>query len=257
MPTFQQLPPPDLPQQLPRRLGSRQAAIEQRLALGADRILMGPVAHLSAVDTSLTHDLSPIDRDNDRVSVSNDELLRVIRLWTEQAKNSTDNPYEALFPYVHPLVIGAVDRSSALSTRICEEILAYHVQDMGKAREISNVLNSGYPSHSYPITLREAKRIGLNVEPMDEAVNSLLFELNEIYSEMGQSASTDFDEKNQHDNSILNILESSGMLIYFQLDKDWHYRSEERRWVAMNDKSGWRKAEISKGKVAISQLHVR
>ncbi len=28
-------------------------------------------------------------------------------------------------------------------------------------------------------------------------------------------ASTDFDEKNQHDNSILNILESSGMLIFF------------------------------------------
>ncbi|HUY94516.1 MAG TPA: hypothetical protein VMU71_04435, partial [Terracidiphilus sp.] len=77
------------------------------LALGADRILMGPLAHLSAVDTSLTHDLSPIDRDNDRVSVSNDELLRVIRLWGEQSKDSTQNPYQALFPYVHPLVIGA------------------------------------------------------------------------------------------------------------------------------------------------------
>src|ERR1035438_9017389 len=220
------------------------------LALGADRILMGPVAHLSAVDTSLTHDLSPIDRDNDRVSVSNDELLRVIRLWTEQAKDSTTNPYESLFPYVHPLVIGAVDRSSALSTRICEEILSYHMQDVDRAREISNNLNSGYPSHNYPITLREAKRIGLNVEPMDDGVNALLFELNEIYSEMGQSASTDFDEKNSHDNSILNILESSGMLIYFQLDKDWHYRSEERRWVALNEKSGWRKAEMVKGKVA-------
>ena len=48
------------------------------LALGADRILMGPIAHLSAVDTSLTHDLSPIDRDNDRVSVSQDELQRVV-----------------------------------------------------------------------------------------------------------------------------------------------------------------------------------
>ncbi len=227
------------------------------LALGADRILMGPLAHLSAVDTSLTHDLSPIDRDNDRVSVSNDELLRVIRLWTEQAKDSTANPYEALFPYVHPLVIGAVDRSSALSTRICEEILSYHMTDEERAREISNILNSGYPSHNYPITLREANRIGLNVEPMEDAVNGLLFELNEIYSEMGQSASTDFDEKNSHDNSILNILESSGQLIYFQLDKDWHYRSEERRWVAMNDKSSWRKAEITKGKVAISQLHVR
>jgi hypothetical protein len=209
------------------------------------------------VDTSLTHDLSPIDRDNDRVSVSNDELLRVIRLWTEQAKNSTANPYEALFPYVHPLVIGAVDRSSALSTRICEEILSYHIDDAAKAREISNTLNSGYPSHSYPITLREARRIGLNVEPMDDGVSAMLSELNEIYSEIGQSASTDFDERHSHDNSILNILEASGLLIYFQLDKDWHYRSEERRWVALNEKSGWRKAEMVKGKVAISQLHVR
>jgi hypothetical protein len=227
------------------------------LALGADRILMGPLAHLSAVDTSLTHDLSPIDRDNDRVSVSNDELLRVIRLWTEQAKSSTSNPYEALFPYVHPLVIGAVDRSSALSTRICEEILSYHIEDKDKAHQISNVLNSGYPSHSYPITLREARRIGLNVEAMDEQVNAMLFELNEIYSEMGQSASTDFDEKNSHDNSILNILETDGVLIYFQLDKDWHYRSEERRWVALNEKSSWRKAERVKGNTVISQLHVR
>jgi hypothetical protein len=128
---------------------------------------------------------------------------------------------------------------------------------MVKAREISNTLNSGYPSHGYPITLREAKRIGLNVEPMDDSVNSMLFELNEIYSEMGQSASTDFDEKSSHDNSIVNILESSATLIYYQLDKDWHYRSEERRWVALNEKSSWRKAEIVAGKVAISQLHVR
>jgi len=227
------------------------------LALGADRILMGPLAQLSAIDTSLTHDLSPIDRDNDRVSVSNDELLRVIRLWAEQAKGSTANPYEALFPFIHPLVIGAVDRSSALSTRICEEILSYHMKDAKRSREISNILNSGYPSHSYPITLREAKRIGLKVEPMSDEVNALLFELNEIYSEMGQSASTDFDEKNQHDNSILNIMESNGTLIYYQLDKDWHYRSEERRWVALNDKSSWRKAELVKGKVTVSQVHVR
>lgn len=40
------------------------------LALGADEIHMGPLAFLSAVDTSLTHDLSPIDKDNNLVSVS-------------------------------------------------------------------------------------------------------------------------------------------------------------------------------------------
>jgi hypothetical protein len=227
------------------------------LALGADRILMGPLAYLSAVDTSLTHDLSPIDRDNDRVSVSQDELHRVVRLWQKQADKEASNPYESLFAYVHPLVIGAVDRSSALSTKLCVEILSYHLKELKKAERISNTLNSGYPSHSYPITLREAQRIGLKAEPLNEDINQLLFELNEIYAEMGQRASTDFDERNSHDNNILNILERKGLQIFFQNDKDWHYRSEERRWVTLNDKSSWRKAEFVNGKTAVSIFHVR
>jgi hypothetical protein len=227
------------------------------LALGADKILMGPLAHLSAVDTSLTHDLSPIDRDNDRVSVSQDELHRVIRLWQKEADKEASNPYESLFKYVHPLVIGAVDRSSALSTKLCLEILSYHLKDIKRAKRISDTLNSAYPSHSYPITLREARRIGLNAEPLDEEVNALLFELNEIYSEMGQRASTDFDERRSHDNSIINILEGKELQIFFQNDKDWHYRTEERRWVALNDKSTWRKAELAEGKLRVSTFHIR
>lgn len=236
-------------------LGCESAAT--MLALGADKILMGPLAHLSAVDTSLTHDLSPIDRDNDRVSVSQDELHRVVHLWKEQANKEASNPYEALFHYVHPLVVGAVDRSSALSTKLCLEILSYHLKDAKKARRISNTLNSTYPSHTYPITLREARRIGLNAEPLDEDVNRLLFELNEIYSEMGQRASTDFDERSSHDNSILNIIEGKGLQVFFQNDKDWHYRTEERRWVGLNDKSSWRKAERLKGRLKVSIFHVR
>jgi hypothetical protein len=233
------------------------ASAATMLALGADKILMGPLAHLSAVDTSLTHDLSPIDRDNDRVSVSQDELQRVVRLWQTQTKDKASNPYQALFPHVHPLVIGAVDRSSALSIKLCVEILSYHMRDTKKALKISNVLNSGYPSHNYPITLREARRIGLKAEPLDEDINQLLFELNEIYAEMGQRASTDFDERNSHDNTILNIIEGKGIQIFFQNDKDWHYRTEERRWVTLNDKSCWRKAALVKGKVAVSIFHVR
>jgi hypothetical protein len=227
------------------------------LALGADRILMGPLAHLSAVDTSLTHDLSPVDRDNDRVSVSQDELYRVVQLWRKQKDKQHSNPYSALFNYVHPLVIGAVDRSSALSTRLCEEILSYHMKDAKRASRISSALNSGYPSHSYPITLREATRIGLKAGPLDEEMNVMLLQLSELYSEMGQRASTDFDEKNSHDNTIVNIIERDGLQILFQNDKDWHYRLEERRWVSLNDKSSWRKVEFVKGKPQISIFHVR
>jgi Serine dehydrogenase proteinase len=233
------------------------ASAATMLALGADRILMGSLAHLSAVDTSLTHDLSPIDRDNDRVRVSQDELHRVVRLWREQPNQTDTNAYQALFQYVHPLVIGAVDRASALSTKLCLEILSYHMKDSKKAKKISDILNSGYPSHSYPITLREAKRIGLHAEALQEDVNQLLFELNEIYAEMGQRASTDFDERNSHDNSILNIIEGRGLQIFFQNDKDWHYRTEERRWVPLNFKSSWRKAELVNGKQIVSVFHIR
>jgi hypothetical protein len=227
------------------------------LALGADSIQMGPMAHLSAVDSALTHDLSPLDRDNDRVRVSADELVRVLRLWRAQARGDRQNPYAALYPHVHPLVIGAVDRASSLSVKLCTEILSYHMKDARRAALIANRLNSDYPSHSYPITLREARRIGLKAGPLDSGLNDLLLGLHEVYSVMGQKAATDFDAFNQHDESILNIIEGRGFQMHFQLDKDWHYRKEERRWVSLNDHSGWRKTEIVNGQVATSVYHNR
>jgi hypothetical protein len=233
------------------------ASAATMLALGADRILMGPLAYLSAVDTALSHDLSPLDRDNNRVRVSQDELHRVVALWQRQSRENSANPYEALFGHVHPLVIGAVDRASALSTRLCVEILSHHMDDPTRAEEIATTLNVGYPSHNYPITLSEAVRIGLRAEPLTQQLNRLLLELNEVYSEMGQRASTDYDERNSHDNSIVNILEGGGLQVFFQNDKDWFYRAEERRWVSLNDKSGWRKAELVEGDLKISTLHVR
>jgi hypothetical protein len=227
------------------------------LSLGADRILMGPLAHLSAVDTSLTHDLSPLDRDNRRVKVSQDELDRVARLWASRAGQDSANPYASLFQYVHPLVIGAVDRASALSTRLCLEILSHHMRDAEKAEAISNTLNASYPSHSYPITLPEAARIGLNVAPLDDRLNSLLLGLNETYCEMAQNSSTDYDERNSHDESILSIIEADGAQLFYQNEKDWHYRTEERRWVPMNDRSSWRKAEHRDGRTDVSVFHIR
>jgi hypothetical protein len=219
------------------------ASAATMIALGADEIYMGPLAFLTAIDTSLTHDLSPVDSFNNLVSVSQDELTRVINSWRKEAKGDESNPYQTLFQYVHPLVIGAVDRASSLSIKICTEILSYHMDNKIQAEKISHHLNSDYPSHSYPITLQEAKKIGLNAKPLDPELNNILLELNKLYSEMGQKAFTFFDEHNYHNNEILNILEGSNIQVYFQNDVDWHYRNEERRWVRMNDESSWRKNE--------------
>lgn len=235
------------------------ASAATMLALGADRILMGPTAYLTAVDTSLNHALSPVDRDNDSVSVSLDEVQRVIRLWrAEQGQGQAvpENAYKSLFAYVHPLVIGAVDRAESLSLMLCRELLAYHIEDPAQVEAISTALNGKYPSHNYPILLDEARRIGLHAERMAPEVNALLLQLNACYSEMGQKATTDFDETHAHSNEILNIWESLDTQVYYQQDKDWFYRAEERRWITLNDNSGWRRVARRGRRVQRSALHV-
>lgn len=230
------------------------ASAATMLALGADEIHMGPMAYLTSVDTSLTHDLSPIDRDNDRVSVSLDELKRVIHLWQSQRDNDSSNPYKSLFQYVHPLVIGAVDRAESLSMMLCEQILSYHCTDEAQIKQIASALNSAYPSHSYPILKKEARRVGLNIVDMDNTVLNLLLELNQLYSDMGRKCTTDFDEIRSHTNEIVNIWESAGRMVFYEIDKDWFYREEERRWITMNDNGGWRKMSIRDGELVKEEM---
>ncbi len=227
------------------------------IALGSDEIHMGPLAFLTAVDSSLTHDLSPLDRDNRRVSVSQDELARIVKVWEQSAKDHHGNPYVEIFKYIHPLVVGAIDRSSSLSIKVCQEILSYHIENDDEAKRISQHLNYTYPSHSYPITSREASRIGLKIEKLADTTHELLLKLNQRYSEMAQRAVTDFNEFKHHDNEILNIIEGNGIQIHYQNDKDWHYLKEERRWRILNDESTWRRVEYRDGEKVFSQLHIR
>src|SRR6187397_2778550 len=158
------------------------ASAATMLALGANTIAMGPLSYLTAVDTSLEHDLSPVDHTNNLTAVSNDEVERVIRLWKESSgRNTTVNPYQELYKYLQPLVIGALDRASSLSLMLCREILGYHMKDKAKADRISRQLNSSDPAHQYPITSREARRLGLDVFDLDPELDELLQDLNLVY----------------------------------------------------------------------------
>jgi hypothetical protein len=235
------------------------ASAATMLALGADGIQMGPLSYLTAVDTSLEHDLSPVDHTNNLVPVSNDEVERVVRLWRESTRGHKlgVNPFQELYKYVHPLVIGALDRASSLSLMLCREILGYHMRDRAKIERISKRLNAAYPAHQYPITAREARRVGLNVRDLDPKLDALLQELNLLYSEIGQRTITDYDEENHHDNEVTNLLEGKGQRVSYQVEKDWHYRTEERRWVSINDMSSWYRCQKKSGRVTKTKLYIR
>ena len=231
------------------------ASAATMVALGANEIHMGATSYLTAVDTSLKHQLSPVDSRNEVVSVSQDEVSRILRLWKEQRVKG--NPYPEVYRYLHPLVIGALDRSSSLSIRICQELLSYHMPTGQRAARISQQLNSTYPSHSYPITAREARKLGLNVRDLAPREASLLRELNALYSHMANPILTDYDQENHHNHEICNILEIRDRQIYYQVDKDWHYRKEERRWIATNDKSGWQRVTLKSKRWETETFYIR
>jgi hypothetical protein len=240
------------------------ASAATMLALGCDEIHMGPLSSLSPVDSSITHALAPLDRLNNKVPVSLDELWRVVRLWQEaegkgmaqnkpqQLQDSTEgeetkeNPYKYLYQYVHPLVFGAVDRYSSLSVRICKEILSYHIKDNTKIDRITACLNYDYPSHGYPITQREAHEIGLPVKNLDSETQGILSELQLLYGEVTEEKITDYDRTSYHDNSVYSIVETVGAQLRYQQNYDKFYLENEKRYITLNDQSGWNRIKIDK-----------
>jgi hypothetical protein len=73
---------------------------------------------------------------------------------------------------------------------------------------------------------------------------------------MGQRAVTDYDEFNYHNNEVVNIIEGSGIQLYFQNDKDWHYRKEERQWVSLHVESCWYRCTMKNGRMRRERLYM-
>ena len=95
--------------------------------------------------------------------------------------------------------------------RICQELLSYHVSSKAKAVRISRALNYDYPSHSYPITAREARRLGLNIRELDPAGGGSAARSKPCrMPRWRRRILTDFDTLNHHNTEICNILEILG-----------------------------------------------
>jgi ATP-dependent protease ClpP protease subunit len=226
---------------------SECASAATMLALGCDSIYMGPLSSLSPVDSSMVHQLSPVDKLTNKVSVSFDELSRVVKLWREENEQiseseNMDNPYKHLYQYIHPLVFGAIDRHSSLSIRICKEILGYHINDEEKIDKITSRLNHDYPAHGYPITIREARNMGLPVKDLSPKSLDILNELQLLYSEITEDQITDYDSSSYHDNTVYSIIEMVNLQVIYKHDFDKFYREIDKRYIILNDKSGWVKS---------------
>lgn len=214
------------------------ASAATMVALCADSISMGPMGFLSPIDTSLNHDLSPASADFDRVSVSEQSLKRAEHLLLGEAKDRTDNPYTELFKHVHPLVVGEIERASGLTPRLCHEILAPRNADAETETKLVETLDSGYPSHSYPIGVAEAQSLGLPAQPMSDAIHEKTADLCSAYA-----ALTDRSEvrtrRRRRCTRVLSVVETQDRGVQFRAAWSETYSRLRHQWSEEWDTSGW------------------
>jgi len=92
--------------------------------------------------------------------------------------------FSALFDKIHPLVIGAIEQSYALSKLIGTRCLETHMTGddaEDKIKKIVDTLCDDFKSHAYQIPRREAEKIGLNVKNANEAEESAITDLLKFY----------------------------------------------------------------------------
>ena len=76
------------------------------------------------------------------------------------------------------------------------------------------------------------------------------------FQHVGQTRATRGFDTHSHSNEILNILEARNIQVFYQNDKNWFYRTEERRWLTLNDNSNWHITENINGEEQESILHL-
>jgi hypothetical protein len=211
------------------------------LALSADKIVMSPLGYLTAIDVSVTHPLNPRGVNGLPVSISADQIKRVIR-FLKSENCIQEGSYQTLFKYVHPVAVGEMNRMSSSSELIALKMMKLHPQSFEGGEEqmksIASHLVNDYPFHGFPILFNEAQEMKLPVEKADNNLNELLWEMVKTYSVASRQSLTNFSVDHYHLEEFPIIIES--------LNKRTMYRVSFNRlinpfklWVMMNDNSGW------------------
>ena len=162
-------------------------------ALGADEILMSSMGYLGPIDPSRVHPLLPKGTGQahpEAVSVQDmRHAMKFIR--DEMNLNTTSSPeawaqiISALFDKIHPLAIGAIEQSYALSKLTARSCLETHMDAQNDAEKIESIIDTlcdDYMSHQYRISRREAKNIGLNVVTPSTDVENLMLQIFQHYN---------------------------------------------------------------------------
>jgi len=164
------------------------------LSLGADEILMGIMGELGPIDPSVSNFFNPVDPNNlnARIPVSVEDVFAYLSLARERGKQIGEHEMSSVFnsltEKIHPLALGNIHRHHILIRNLAEKILNLRkLKPMSKAeiKEIIDLLTEKLYTHSYIISRKEAKEIGLPViEPSVEVEKNIWQLYKEYESEL-------------------------------------------------------------------------
>ncbi len=151
------------------------------LALGADEIIMHPYANLGPVDPQLT-----VSRPNQPpMNFAYEDIKKYVEFVKDIGISDQDlmqKSFELLTKEVGTVPIGVAKRSSQLALSLSEKLLSSHMDDKAKAKSISEMLNTAFYHHGYPLSRNEAKEIGLQISENDPEIEQWMWEICEDFS---------------------------------------------------------------------------
>ena len=165
------------------------------MTLGANSIIMSKMGQLGPVDPSLEHPLGPeITHPQNpaikvKVPVNVEDVVSFFNLAKKEAKTDSEEEFTKILTVlaggIHPLVLGAVNRSRNEIRFLAKTLLKQHINDGDKIDSIVKTLIEERFSHNYLIGRKEAKEdLGLNITDVSDKLMAGIMDLYGEYNKL-------------------------------------------------------------------------
>lgn len=163
------------------------------MSLGANEIVMTQMGQLSPIDPSLEHALGPrieVPGQPSRIApVSVEDVTAFIDFGKKELgvkeEDSMRMILQLLAGSIHPLTLGAVQRSREQIAFLAKNLMKYHCKDEDKIEKVVKILTRERFSHNYIIGRKEAEEVlGMNIVEPNREHTELIVDLFNAYSEI-------------------------------------------------------------------------
>jgi len=149
------------------------------LVCAGDEILMTPIAELGPLDPQITQ-INPLEERFEQFSPLH--IQTTLEMIRNEFENGNKDLAEGLLKRLQfPLTLGSFIKSHEIAEQYLVRLLKSRMAKTGKLgatpEEIAERLTREYADHGFCINIDEAKKIGLNVQEMDDTMLDLIWKL--------------------------------------------------------------------------------